>query len=259
MAVNNLDIYFLGTCSGTEPLRGACHQSMALKCGDSVYFFDAGENCSRTAHLCGIDLLAVRAVFISHTHMDHFGGLGNLLWNMRKLHYNCDYKDGVCKKTVFIPNISTYESFMNILRNTEESFHILFELEGRQYKSGEIYRDENIKVTAFPTAHMGLNPVMSYCFLIECEGKRIVYSGDIESLSELDDPISDHCDALICETGHITPSAVCEYARTHNVKKLYFTHNNRRIVKNPAAYSNTVKNIFGNEAYICTDGMKITL
>lgn len=254
-----MNIYFLGTCSGTEPLLGACHQSMAVECSGSVYFFDAGENCSRTAYLSGIDLLSVRAIFISHTHMDHVGGLGNLLWNMRKIHYNLDYKEGICKKTVFIPNINTYNSFINILKNTEDSFNIYFELCGKQYSAGLVYSDENIRVTAFPTAHMGDNPIKSYCFLIECEGKNIVYSGDLSSLSELDAPISKKCDALICETGHIKASDVCEYARGRGVKRLYFTHNNRRIVKNPEIYSNAVKNIFGSQAYICSDGMMINL
>ena len=80
-----MKIHFLGTCAGTEPMPGRKHASIAVESGKNIYWFDAGEGCSYTAHLLGIDLLKVNKVVISHTHMDHVGGLGNLLWNIRKL------------------------------------------------------------------------------------------------------------------------------------------------------------------------------
>ncbi|MHC4715577.1 MAG: MBL fold metallo-hydrolase, partial [Planctomycetota bacterium] len=70
-----MELTFLGTCSGTEPIEGYRHVSFTLATAGGVYFFDAGGSCAYTAHVMGIDLLAVRAVFISHTHLDHIGGL----------------------------------------------------------------------------------------------------------------------------------------------------------------------------------------
>ena len=78
-------IHILGSCSGTEPFPGRHHTSLAIELPDSLFFLDAGETCSYTAHLMGLDLLKTRAVFISHCHMDHIGGLPNLLWTIRKL------------------------------------------------------------------------------------------------------------------------------------------------------------------------------
>ena len=78
-------IHILGSCSGTEPFPGRHHTSLAIELPDSLFFLDAGETCSYTAHLMGLDLLKTRAVFISHCHMDHIGGLPNLLWTKRKL------------------------------------------------------------------------------------------------------------------------------------------------------------------------------
>ena len=79
------NIKIIGSCSGTEPILNKHHTSVLLTVNGSNYFFDAGENCSRLAHLGGDDLLSTRAVFISHTHYDHIGGLCGLLWNIRKL------------------------------------------------------------------------------------------------------------------------------------------------------------------------------
>ena len=66
-----MKLTFLGTCAGTEPMPGRRHTSFVVEDKGRVYWFDTGESCSYTAHLANIDLLSTRAIFISHTHMDH--------------------------------------------------------------------------------------------------------------------------------------------------------------------------------------------
>ncbi len=249
-----MKIYFLGTCAGTEPISGMCHQSMAIESGGVVYFFDAGENCSRTAYLSGVNLLNVRAVFISHTHMDHVGGLGNLLWNIRKIHNN-EGNIPICDKTVFISNKSTYDGIMQVLSNTESGYQIEFNLDCTEYEKGKVFSDENITVHAYSNTHLLYEKNRSYSFLIECEGKRIVYSGDLGSLNDLDAALKDGCDILICETGHHKVSTVCEYARGKNVDSLYFTHNGREIINYPKESLCAAKNIFGESVFIAHDAM----
>ena len=257
--VKIMEIHFLGTGAGTEPLYGVYHQSLCLEINKNIYFFDCGEGCSRRAHLKGIDLLKTKAVFISHTHMDHVGGLGNLLWNMRRIHSKPGHNGFVCPKEVYIPNIETYDAFMMILKNTEGGFDKDFSVSGKEYSKGEIYRDFNIKVTAFPNAHMGQNPVRSYSFLIEAEGKNIVYSGDLASLCELDGAIGEGCDMLICETGHMKFEEVCSYAKMKNVKTLCFSHNSRELLNRPAESERKMKNIFGENVFIAKDNTSFEL
>ena len=55
-------IHILGSCAGTEPMPGRNHTSLTLSVGDRLYFFDAGESCSWTAHRLGLDLLQTRAI-----------------------------------------------------------------------------------------------------------------------------------------------------------------------------------------------------
>ena len=71
-------IHFLGTCSGTEPMEGRNHVSFVINSGGFNYWFDAGENCSRSAYLSGIDLLKVKAVFIEVS-LIHSNGVGRVL------------------------------------------------------------------------------------------------------------------------------------------------------------------------------------
>ena len=80
-----LKIHYLGTCSGTEPMPDMHHCSLVLETEHGNYWFDAGENCAHRAYTSGIDVLKVRAIFVSHMHIDHIGGLPNLMFTINKV------------------------------------------------------------------------------------------------------------------------------------------------------------------------------
>jgi hypothetical protein len=82
--------------------------------------------------------------------------------------------------------METWEGQMMIMRNTEFGFRTPYTVEGHYMTEGLVFDDGVMRVTAFPNTHMikarmqGENdPCLSYSFLIEVEGKRIVYSGDV--------------------------------------------------------------------------------
>ena len=84
-------IIFLGTCSGTEPMPGRHHSSVVFEINGTYYWFDAGESCSHTAYTSGIDVTRIRAIFISHMHIDHVGGLANLIFTDHAVADVCKY------------------------------------------------------------------------------------------------------------------------------------------------------------------------
>ena len=229
-------IRILGCLAGTEPFEGRNHTSVALTQNGTHYFFDAGENCARTAHLGGIDLLHVRAVFLSHTHYDHIGGLAGLLWNIRKL---CTRKRG--RRTAFaelpllIPDPEAFEGVRTLLSYTEDGYFddLTFSILPQKPREGLCYEDENIRVLAFPTSHLPRRPdgdARAFCYRIECHDYSIVYSGDLGSIDDLSSAIGEGCDLLMVETGHHAVKTVCDFADSHPVGELVFYHHGREIL-----------------------------
>ena len=256
-----MKLHFLGTCAGSEPQPDCRHASFALETGGRLYWFDAGEGCSHTAHNLGLDLLSVGRIVISHPHMDHVGGLGNLLWNIRKLHTLTGRVPLDGKVTVHMPNMETWEGLMLLLRNTEGNFSIPFEINASPISDGLLFDDGVLKVTALSNGHLppfGGKP-QSFSFLIEGEGKRVVYSGDVGAYRELDPFLIDGCDRLIIETGHHGIDDVFSFVKGKGVGKVCFFHNGREFINDPDGSARKVERLFGEGALVARDGLTETV
>lgn len=249
-------LLFFGTCAGTEPIENRNHASFALETEREILWFDAGEGCSRTAHLMGTDLLKVSKIFISHTHMDHIGGLGNLLWNIRKLN---QVKDGKRKESidVFIPNLTCWESIYNTLLCTEGNFRTDYKVNGLPIRDGVLYETDVCKVIAKHNYHLGScdeNGVwLSYSFKIMLNDLTIVYSGDVKDTDDLEDFVEVGCDYLLMETGHHSILEVCDFASRKEVKNLLFFHNGREIINNAQKAEEYLKTHYNGNYKICGD------
>jgi len=256
-----MKIHFLGTCSGTEPMPNMHHQSWILEVNGVNYWFDAGENCAHRAYTSGIDVTKTAALFVSHPHIDHIGGLPNILQCMLKL--TGRYKKELIRDntlTILFPDLPLLDAIKRIAfcgRTTTGRFQI----HGEQISDGIIFQDENIKVTALHNAHMkedGTNGWHSFSFLIETENKRIVFSGDVRSHEELLPLLKDSCDLLIMETGHHDVETVMAFACNQGVKELHLTHHGRQIIENRPFYEDmAIKYSSKNSTNIriCYDGM----
>ena len=241
------------------------HCSGVLEVNGVNSWFECGENCAHRAHTSGINVLNTAAIFVSHAHYDHTGGMVNLLGCMAKL---CSrQKKGLRREnklTVCFPDMEVFEAIKTVFRGTrtcKNNRKFPFQLTENVLKDGMVFADENIKVTALHNQHLkedGSEGWHSYSFLIEVEGKKIVFSGDVLYPEELNELLGAGCDVLIMETGHHPVKNVCEYGSAHKVKKLRFNHHGREILNDRTGCEQSVRQYAENtgmDIKICYDGM----
>ncbi|MFI3248539.1 MAG: ribonuclease Z [Rikenellaceae bacterium] len=74
----SFSVTILGS-SSAKPTVGRHHSSQIVNLSEQYYLVDAGEGCQQQMFRYGINILKIRAVFISHLHGDHLFGLFPLL------------------------------------------------------------------------------------------------------------------------------------------------------------------------------------
>lgn len=255
-------VHFLGTCSGTEPMEGTHHCSLIFEIGDALYWFDAGENAAHRAYTSGIPVLRTKALFISHAHIDHIGGLANLLSMMNKVIRHYDLRLAFDNTLdLFFPDMPTLEGVKIVCNGWKNKDRFRFNLIPHEIDDGVLYEDERVRVSALHNQHLkedGSEGWHAWSYLLEFEGKRAVFSGDVRRPEELDPFVEHGCDFLIMETGHHKVADVCEYARSRGVKTLRFNHHGREILNHREemeAYVADFAKENGMSIVIAKDGM----
>lgn len=257
-----MKLHFLGTCCGAEPIPDRRHASVVLEYTDRLFWLDAGEACSITGHTMGLDLLKTTNILISHCHMDHIGGLANLLWTIRKLRVRTDRLPTYGGVDVYIPNPVTKNAVNSLLSGTEENFKCDFPVNLKNVSDGFVLYNNGLTITAYHNNHLGNpgnHPWMSFSYRIKAEGKSIIYSGDLGNYSDLDIAIGHGCDVILLETGHFKIEQAYEYLKNKEFGRLFFTHNGREIINDYEGSVKKVADLFGKKASICNDRTTINL
>lgn len=214
-----MKIVFLGTGHGVPSATRACSCAM-IEVGGALYYVDGGAPIVDRTLLSGRDISAVRAMFITHVHGDHIGGVFQFADLIQWY-----YKTQSC--SFFFPEMRAADALRGLIEAAEdkpldeERIHLL------PAKEGLVYEDENVRVSYYKTLHLTAEGRHSYGILIEAEGKRVYFSGDLSyKLGAEDFPAIayEDIDLFVCEMAHFGRENLEPYLPRIRAKVVAFNH-----------------------------------
>jgi len=178
----------------------------AIVVDGSAYLVDFGPGVVRRAKAAvldrGITALEpsnLKVAFVTHLHSDHTAGYSDLIltgWTAgRRAPLEVYGPSGLRSMTAHI--LEAYRIDIETRTNPEGNQRVISEgwkVNAHEIKSGVIYKDANVTVTAFPTKHA----MESYGYRFDTPDRSIVISGDTNPTEETIKACNG-CDVLIHE------------------------------------------------------------
>jgi len=140
---------------GNHEIGGTCIQ---VSSGKTTILLDVGLPLSADSPIVDVSQLKVDAVLISHSHQDHFG-LMNYLPPNTPMYMGRLGKNLIDATQVFLGKSKHERVF-------------------RHFKPWEPFEIGEFRITPYLVDHSAAD---AYSFLVEAEGKRLFYSGDLRS------------------------------------------------------------------------------
>jgi ribonuclease BN (tRNA processing enzyme) len=216
-------VTFLGTGPGSA-LPGRGQASILLQTSGGQVLLDAGEPCGTALLTLGYAMADLDAVWITHAHPDHVGGLPMLL----QASSNHGRKDTL---SLGLPAhlVEPLSNWLNAILLPSEI--VGFPLDFFSWTAGQTQTLGDLSITPWPTTHldgarqqMGRTDIESFLFDIHAAGQRVIYSGDIGSADDLAVAVQTPVDVLICELAHVTLKDLIAVLAPARIGMLCLTH-----------------------------------
>lgn len=233
-----MKVYFLGTCHGVQE-KGRYLSCAVLEVNDKLYMIDAGAPFVYL--LKNMDIIPkerLEAAFITHMHDDHAMNIYHCVFNV--------------KHTLYLPEESDVEGMEKLVWffHCEWAYERLPHSEFKSVKEGLFFDDGNIKVTAIPTKHLARGK--SFAYMIEGEGKRILFTGDLTD-AFIDYPKETEeydFDAIVCELTHFDVETAIPKFNSSRTNRFLFNH----VRDDKVALLEENKEKMKHDYYIANDG-----
>jgi ribonuclease BN (tRNA processing enzyme) len=206
-APSRTQVVLLGT--GTPPADpDRSGPAAAVVVNGAAYLVDMGAGVVRRAKLAAVDRgvtalepVNLRVVFVTHLHSDHTVGYPDLLltpWVIgRKVPLEVYGPSGIKEMSEHV--LKAYEKDFEARTRDRALYTVGAFAEGHavnahEVRSGVVYQDANVKVTAFATKHT----MESYGYRFDTADRSVVFSGDTNPSQATIDACRG-CDVLVHE------------------------------------------------------------
>jgi ribonuclease BN (tRNA processing enzyme) len=211
-------------CGDASASGGRLQTAFYVEADNVKFMIDCGATALVGIKKMNIDHRELDAIFLTHLHGDHFGGIPYLLIDLN-----------ITKRTKPLHIFGPKESD----RKIKELAEVLYKGHGvdknkfqvliNDYVSGETFSFKSIKVTTYKVKHT--DSVYPHALRFELEGKVICFSGDTQWVNELI-PAAKDSDLFISECsfydtkfeGHMSYTDLEQHLPEINSKKVLLSH-----------------------------------
>ncbi len=253
---------FPGTASGIAT-KTRFHNIILLESQGHTLLLDGGEPLSTLLIRRDTDLEKIDGMVISHLHPDHAGSLPQLIQTLQISQRKRPFK-------VLMPSegLAAYRKFLDMLYLFGRALPFPLELAGIECDavreigdfSLEFMQNRHLEALKKLADEQGLpNAGQSYSLAVSCEGKRVVYSGDVKSALELVPLLETPTDLLILEMAHFSPDEFRSLWEKASPRRAVLTHFHPGLDISPEKLLKDIFMPYKDKVVFAQDGMEAVI
>lgn len=241
-----MKITFFGASHGVPEANRKCSCTL-VEAGGRKYLIDAGTDPVDELVKRGIGPEEICAVFITHLHGDHADGLVHFT-DLLSWYYKTASPEFYVPKKETREALIPWLSLLGVTLREDLAFH--------EIREGVFYDDGVLRVTALRTGHIDV----SYAFVLEAEGKTVLFTGDMKHETG---PVDDYAryaqkyvfDLAVAECAHFDAMLYEPSLRKNPPKRFCFNHYSPRFEGSCWQLRDSVSDVV--PVLFATDGLEL--
>ncbi len=146
--------------------------------GGAAYVIDCGNGVGPQLVRAGVALKTMRAIFITHLHLDHVADFGTLVtqaWSQLRVPIKLTGPPPLARMSELYRELFSVDLNSRVAEEGRTPLGDLMHVQ-EITGAGDCYADDNVKVTCLPVPHGGIDYAFAYRF--DCADRSVVFSGD---------------------------------------------------------------------------------